>query len=104
MSGLQRLLHRTGQIGPHGVQVDRVLQPGRERSHRLVRVIASPVEPPVDGTPGAFQERYDAALGVQGQAERDRVAVAERLALAGTADVSAADGHVVRQRAGEDAE
>ena len=40
----------------------------------------------------------------QGQAERDGVAVAERAARAGTADVAAADGHAVRQRAGQHAE
>ncbi len=40
----------------------------------------------------------------QGQAERDRVAVAERPARAGAADVAAADGHPVGQRAGQHAE
>src|SRR5690348_13953478 len=40
----------------------------------------------------------------QGQAERDSVAVAERPARAGAAHVAAADGHAVRQRAGEYAE
>jgi predicted DNA-binding transcriptional regulator YafY len=40
----------------------------------------------------------------QGQAERDRVAVAERPARAGAADVAAADGHAIRQRAGQHAE
>ena len=40
----------------------------------------------------------------QGQAERDGVAVAERPAGAGAADVTAADGHAVRQRAGQHAE
>src|SRR5690348_6632565 len=42
--------------------------------------------------------------GRQGQAERDRVAVTERAARAGAADVAAAGGHPVRQRAGQDAE
>jgi len=36
----------------------------------------------------------------QGQAERDRVAVAERAARADAADVTAAHGHAIRQRAG----
>jgi hypothetical protein len=33
--------------GPDGVQIDRVLQPGRERGRGLVSVIPGPVEPPV---------------------------------------------------------
>src|SRR6476619_4735545 len=40
----------------------------------------------------------------QGQAERDGVAVPERPAGAGAADVTAADSHVIRQRADEHAE
>ncbi len=40
----------------------------------------------------------------QGQAERDRVAVAERLAVKGAADVSPAHGHVAGQRAHDHAE
>jgi predicted DNA-binding transcriptional regulator YafY len=40
----------------------------------------------------------------QGQAERDGVAVPERPAGAGAADVTAARGHAVRQRAGQHAE
>ena len=40
----------------------------------------------------------------QGQAERDRVSVAERLASAGTTDVAPADGYAVRQRPGDHAE
>ena len=40
----------------------------------------------------------------QGQAERDRVAVAERAARADAADVTAAHGHPVGQRAGQHAE
>src|SRR5260370_1300095 len=44
------------------------------------------------------------AASRQGQAERDRVAVAEGLTRAGAADVAPADGHAVRQRARDDAE
>ena len=40
----------------------------------------------------------------QGQAERDRVAVAERATGAGAADVATAGGHPVRQRPGQHAE
>jgi acyl dehydratase len=40
----------------------------------------------------------------QGQAERDRVAVAERLAVKGAADVSPAHGHVAGKRAHDHAE
>ena len=49
------------------------------------------------GTRATFRERYGGFLGRQGQAERDRVAVAERLALACAADFAAPDGHAVRQ-------
>ena len=40
-------MHHTGQVITDRVQVDRVLQPGRERRHGLVGVIPGPVEPPV---------------------------------------------------------
>ena len=45
MSGLQCLLNHASQVGLHGVQVHGVLQPGSERGHHLVGVIAGPVEP-----------------------------------------------------------
>ena len=42
-------MHDTGQVISDRVQVHRVFQPGRERSHGLVGVIAGPVEPAVHG-------------------------------------------------------
>jgi hypothetical protein len=43
----QGRLHDAGQVVTDRVQVDRVLEPGRERGHGLVGVIAGPVEPQV---------------------------------------------------------
>ncbi len=48
-------------------------------------------------TPAAFRERYGSVLGGQGQAQRDRVAVAERFARQGATDMAPADGHAVGQ-------
>ena len=45
MSGLDGVVHRREQVGSHRVEVHRVPEPGRERGHRLVRVVADPVEP-----------------------------------------------------------
>jgi hypothetical protein len=47
MSGFQCCLHHAGQVAADCVQVDRVLQPGRERGHRGLGVIPGPVEPAV---------------------------------------------------------
>src|SRR5579864_976736 len=48
VGGFQGLVHDTGQVSPDRVQVHGVFQPGRERGHSLVGVVAGPVEPPVD--------------------------------------------------------
>ena len=47
MGGFQGRLHHADQILANRVQVDGILQLGRERGHGLVGVIPGPVEPPV---------------------------------------------------------
>jgi predicted DNA-binding transcriptional regulator YafY len=56
---------------------------------------------------GRYQRAIETSRALrrrEGQAERDRVAMAERPARAGAADVAAPDGHPVRQRAGQHGE
>src|ERR1700683_3140080 len=45
--GLQGPLYHPGQVVLHRDHVHSLLQPGGERGHGLVRVVARPVEPPV---------------------------------------------------------
>ena len=47
VGGFQGLVHDIGQVILDRIQVHRVLQPGRERGHGLVGVVAGPVEPAV---------------------------------------------------------
>jgi DNA-binding SARP family transcriptional activator/tetratricopeptide (TPR) repeat protein len=47
VSRLKSGMDHSGQIGPDGVGIHRVLQAGRERLHHPLGVVASPVEPPV---------------------------------------------------------
>src|SRR5579862_4136501 len=51
--GLQRGLYRRGQVRTDRVQVHGIAQVAGERGDGLVRVIAGPVEPPVDDSLGA---------------------------------------------------
>jgi len=50
-------LHDVGQLFADGVQVDRVLEPGRERGHGLVSVVPVAVEPPVSRVLSAAARR-----------------------------------------------
>jgi hypothetical protein len=47
VGGFQGLVHDTGQVILDRVQVHGVFQPGRERGHGLVGIVAGAVEPPV---------------------------------------------------------
>ena len=47
VGGLQCRMHHLGQVVANGVQVDRILEPGRERGHRGLGVVPGPVKPPV---------------------------------------------------------
>ena len=73
MGGFQGGIHNAGQIAADRVQVHRVLQPGRELGYGLVRVVAGPVEPPVnrvlDPAPDGREQR---GRGQRGDGHRDR--------------------------------
>jgi hypothetical protein len=49
VSRLKSGMDHCGEVGADGVGIDGVLQPGRERRHHAVGVVAGPVEPPVHG-------------------------------------------------------
>jgi hypothetical protein len=49
MRGFQGLVDDTGQGISDRVQIHGVFQPGRERGHGVVGVVAGTVEPPVHG-------------------------------------------------------
>jgi hypothetical protein len=80
VGGLQRPIDRAQQVRVDGAQVHRVLQPGRERGHRLVRVVPGPVEPPVDGVLDTMPHRVEQGGGHERRGRhRHRVVEPEHL-------------------------
>jgi hypothetical protein len=63
VGGLQRLIDRVQQVRVDGAQVDRVLQPGRELRHHLVRVVPGSVESAVDGVLHPATHRVEQGRG-----------------------------------------
>jgi hypothetical protein len=61
VGGFQSVVRDTGQVVPDSVEVDAVLQPGREGGHDAVCVIPGPFEPPVhyplDPVPQRVEQR-----------------------------------------------
>src|SRR5579859_3278145 len=71
--GFQDLVDGAGQVIPDRVQVDGVLEPGRERGHGLVCVVAGPVEPPVHRLLHSPPQRSEQRrCGQRGGGHRDR--------------------------------
>ena len=64
-------VHGAEQVGADRADVDLALQLGGERGHRLVGVVASPVEPAVGGMLDPVAQRAEQRRGGQGGC-RDR--------------------------------
>ena len=99
-------------LANYGLENLRFLTPVKPGDELTVTLTAKQITPRVDADYGEVRwdtdvtnqrgesaARYDVLTLVA--KERDRVTVAERLALAGAADVAPPDGHAVRQRACE---